>query len=378
MILFYVPDKGKIVLLKEIVNIYDGTHQTPAYKDEGVPFVSVENITDIYKYNKFISKDAYDNEFKNNHPVQGDILMTRIGDIGTPAYVSENTDMAYYVSLARLQPKNLKAKYLYYFIQTNYFQHELWKKTIHVAFPKKINKEDIGECKIILPNEKYQNKLINIMDRIEQRINTQKKIIEDLQAQKKSIINKIYTDTLCNCKLSEIITQVSIRNKNDDIDNVLSVSNKYGFIKQSDQFEDREVASDDVTNYKIVEKDIFAYNPARINVGSIAKYDLCEKGIISPMYICFKANGRLCPEYLNYYFLSSIFKRQMAKRLEGSVRQCLTYESLANIPFYLPSLEIQKKNATVIAAFISKINLENNYLKLLGNQKAYLLNKMFI
>lgn len=242
-----------------------------------------------------------------------------------------------------------------------------------------LHNEDIKSLTLYFPtNINTEKKIADFLLQIDRRISTQKKIIEDLQAQKKSIINKIYTDTLCNCKLSEIITQVSIRNKNDDIDNVLSVSNKYGFIKQSDQFEDREVASDDVTNYKIVEKDIFAYNPARINVGSIAKYDLCEKGIISPMYICFKANGRLCPEYLNYYFLSSIFKRQMAKRLEGSVRQCLTYESLANIPFYLPSLEIQKKNATVIAAFISKINLENNYLKLLGNQKAYLLNKMFI
>lgn len=316
--------------------------------------------------------------FKNNHPVKGDILMTRIGDIGTPAYVHENTNMAYYVSLARLHPNNIEGKYLYYFIQTNYFQHELWKKTIHVAFPKKINKEDIGECKIVLPDEEYQNKMIDILDRIDQRIITQKKIIEDLETQKKSIINRIYNVTSYSNKLGEIITQISIRNKNNDINNVLSVSNKFGFIKQSEQFEDREVASDDVTNYKIVEKDIFAYNPARINVGSIAKYDSSEKGIISPMYICFKANKQLYPKYLNYYFLSSSFKKQMVKRLEGSVRQCLTYESLANIPFCLPSFEMQKKNATLIAAFDKKIKLESNYLKLLESQKAYLLNKMFI
>ena len=68
----------------------------------------------------------------------------------------------------------------------------------------------------------------------------------------------------------------------------------------------------------------------------------------------------------------------MVKRLEGSVRQCLTYESLANIPFFLPSIEVQKKDATVLAAFNNKINLERNYLSLLEKQKSYLLNKMFI
>ena len=51
--------------------------------------------------------------------------------------------------------------------------------------------------------------------------------------------------------------------------NVLSVSNKLGFVEQSEQFEDRTVASEDITKYKIVRTNDFAYNPARINVGSI-------------------------------------------------------------------------------------------------------------
>lgn len=64
---------------------------------------------------------------------------------------------------------------------------------------------------------------------------------------------------------------------------MLSVSNKQGFINQSEQFEDRIVASDDTSNYKVVKKDDFAYNPARINVGSIARLTSFEIGIVSPM-----------------------------------------------------------------------------------------------
>ena len=63
------------------------------------------------------------------------------------------------------------------------------------------------------------------------------------------------------------------------------MSNRFGFINQSEQFEDRNVASDDVRNYKVVHRGDFAYNPARINVGSIAMLKSFESGIVSPMYI---------------------------------------------------------------------------------------------
>ena len=128
------------------------------------------------------------------------------------------------------------------------------------------------------------------------------------------MINVIYSTDTYNSKLSNLIIQISKRNKNNTNDNILSVSNKYGFIKQSEQFEEREVASEDISNYKIISKDIFAYNPARINVGSIAKYNNEDEGIVSPMYICFKTYDALLPEYLNYYFDSNEFKYQMKKR----------------------------------------------------------------
>ena len=69
--------------------------------------------------------------------------------------------------------------------------------------------------------------------------------------------------------LFKLLKQCSDRNRSGSDLQVLSVSNKYGFMAQSDQFEDRGVASDDTSNYKIVKKGLFAYNPARINVGSI-------------------------------------------------------------------------------------------------------------
>lgn len=158
----------------------------------------------------------------------------------------------------------------------------------------------------------------------------------------------------------------------------MSVSNRQGFIKQSDQFENRNIASEDTSNYKIVEKNDFAFNPARINVGSISRLTTFEKGIVSPMYICFRTQENVAPEYIDYFFESKHFYCEIQKRLEGSVRQCLSFEGLCNIPLSLPSLEMQQLIGKRLLTLGQKIKTETDLLELLNKQKQYLLHQMFI
>ena len=88
--------------MNEVSDIYDGTHQTPKYQDDGVMFLSVENIKTLTS-NKFISREAFEVEFKIR-PQRGDVLMTRIGDIGTANVVKTDRDVAPYVSLSLFNP----------------------------------------------------------------------------------------------------------------------------------------------------------------------------------------------------------------------------------------------------------------------------------
>ena len=92
-------------------------------------------------------------------------------------------------------------------------------------------------------------------------------LIKDCCTVMSAIIHRCYSSQTNMIPLSELLKQCSDRNRSGSDLQVLSVSNKYGFIAQSNQFEDREVASDDTSNYKVVKKGMFAYNPARINVG---------------------------------------------------------------------------------------------------------------
>ena len=242
-----------------------------------------------------------------------------------------------------------------------------------------INSKNFSECYVGIPSKDEQQKIADLLRLIDERIATQNKIIEDLKKLKSAIIEMEYSHMTKNIShIGDFIEQTSKRNKDKTIHNVLSVNNRQGFIQQSEQFENRNVASDDTSNYKIVEKDDFAFNPARINVGSIARLTLFERGIVSPMYICFRTRDGLLPEYLDYYFESKPFFTEIQKRLEGSVRQCLSFDGLCNIPFCVPSVEIQRQIGKRLSTLVQEIKLEIDFLELLQKQKKILLYQMFI
>ncbi len=144
--------------LGEVVNIYDGVHQTPEYKSAGVMFLSVENISTL-KSEKFISQEAFERDYKI-YPQYGDILMTRIGDVGTTNVVETTEKMAFYVSLALLKPQGIDSYFLSNAMKTMPFQKGLRERTLVTAIPQKINKDEIGKVVIFITNNVGEQKQI--------------------------------------------------------------------------------------------------------------------------------------------------------------------------------------------------------------------------
>ncbi|MEG0564542.1 restriction endonuclease subunit S, partial [Anaerorhabdus sp.] len=97
----------------------------------------------------------FESDFKIR-PQRGDVLMTRIGNIGTANVVETDEKLAYYVSLALFKPKKLNPYFLQSSIITANVQDQIWKRTLHIAFPKKINKNEIGEVPINVPKMEEQ------------------------------------------------------------------------------------------------------------------------------------------------------------------------------------------------------------------------------
>ncbi len=162
------------VRLKELGKIcecYDGTHQTPKYVKNGIPFVSVQNIRNINGTDKFISVEAF-NEYKVK-PRKNDLFMTRIGDIGTCALVENNDDLAYYVTLTLLRPNQniILSKFLKYMIESTHGKKELDKRILHMANPIKINLGEISKLKFFIPSLTVQEYIISILDKFDTLIN---------------------------------------------------------------------------------------------------------------------------------------------------------------------------------------------------------------
>ena len=165
-------NKVEIVKLGSIVEVYDGTRQTPDYKTSGIPFVSVENIDSIYSTEKYVSEEDFEKNYKIK-PRIDDVFMTRIGTVGKCAIVTKNIPLAYYVSLALLRPNKNKidARYLKYIIESGIGRKELNKRILFTAVPIKINKGDIDKIEIPLPPLEVQKRIVEVLDNFEKICN---------------------------------------------------------------------------------------------------------------------------------------------------------------------------------------------------------------
>ena len=314
--------------------------------------------------------------------MDGDILFQCVRPYQKNNYLhkGQNNDKTQWVaSTGYAQIRTTESpSYLYHTLNTDGFNKKVMVRCTGSSYPA-INSDDLSTIHFYFsPQKEEQRKISQLFDLLDERIATQNKIIEDLKKLKCAIIETEYNGKGHEYRIGDIIDQVSQRNKRCLVNTVLSVNNKLGFINQDEQFEDRTVASEDTSNYKVVFKDDFAYNPARINVGSIARLKSFDKGIVSPMYICFKVTDGIVPEYLESYFATNHFFKEMQKRLEGSVRLCLSFEGLCNIPIFVPCIDEQTEIGKRIYQLENKIETECNILSLYEKQKQYLLRQMFI
>ncbi|MGE3278565.1 MAG: restriction endonuclease subunit S [Candidatus Altimarinota bacterium] len=180
--------------LGEVAKIYDGTHQTPKYVKEGVPFYSVEHLTaNNFSQSKYISEEVFENENKRVRLEKGDILMTRIGDIGTARLIDWDIRASFYVSLALIKSNSeVMSRFLTHYIHSMNFQRELWKRAIHVAFPKKINLGEISHCKVKLPSLPEQQKIANFLSSIDTFIEDRAKQIKKAEKWKKGLMQQLF------------------------------------------------------------------------------------------------------------------------------------------------------------------------------------------
>ena len=179
-------------------------------------------------------------------------------------------------------------------------------------------------------------------------------------------------------ELGEFVAEISERHENKDSNGklVLSVTNKPGFAI-SEEFFNRKVFSKDLANYKVVREGQFAYNPSRVNVGSIARLKERKAGLLSPMYVVFKTNDGLEGDYLDYWIQSRRFRNLVKASTQGTVRDSLSFSALEEFPFLLPPVIEQKIIISIFSAIDSVVSKTQAIIDQTQTLKKGLMQELF-
>ena len=178
--------------------------------------------------------------------------------------------------------------------------------------------------------------------------------------------------------MGDNITVSKIKNKKNNHFIPYSISNKWGFIPQEKQFGEGNAYSktNKATNY-IVEPNAFAYNPARINVGSIAYQNNQFPVIVSSLYEIFKTKKNLNDKFLMNWFKTEKFTRQIQKLQEGGVRQYFFIDKMQESRITIPSISEQEEISKALDQINNLINLQQRKAKQLKLLKKAMLQDLF-
>lgn len=378
----------------QVVNVYDGTHQTPKYTNKGIKFLSVENIKTL-KSNKFISKEAFEKDFKVR-PEFGDILMTRIGDVGTPKVVNSNEDLAYYVSLALLKPKSIHSYFLEALIKSPTIQNEIWRKTLHIAFPKKINKNEIAKIMISYPKSEEQEKIGEFFSKLDQQIELEEQKLEKLEEQKKGYMQKIFSQELRFKDEYGNDYPEWKKKKLDDVANYRrgSFPQPYGNKEWYD-----EKNGEPFVQVVDVDKNMKLHDQTKQKISDLAK-PKSVKGFKGDIVVTLQGSiGRVALLHYDAYIdrtllLIDSFKIEMNKnyfkyvlyllflkekeRAPGGTIKTITKKVLSNFKIDIPNVGEQEKIGKFFEKYDKCIQKQSNKIELLKKRKKSFLQKMFV
>lgn len=381
------PEWNSLKLAK-LADIYDGTHMTPDYKESGIPFYSVEHITsNNFSETKFIAEDVYNQESKRVKLEKGDILMTRIGDIGTPRYIDWDVKASFYVSLALIkQSTRVNSQYLAHYISSSFFQKELHQRTIHVAFPKKINLGEIGECLVALPKKNEQSKIANFLTAVDEKITQLTQKCKLLAQYKKGVMQQIFSQELRFKDddgqdfpewTSKMLSNVAfiVMGSSPQSESYNYEGNGLPLIQGNADIKDRKSAPRIYTTQitkECLPHDILLSVRAPVGTVAISRHHACiGRGICA-----IRAKKEASQGFLYQYLLA--YEHRWKSLSQGSTFEAVNSDDIKSLELVMPHIIEQDRIANFLNAIDDKLTHTQNQLAAAKQYKQGLLQQMFI
>src|SRR5690625_3237785 len=399
-----VPEGWTETYLGEVITHKKGfAFNSGSYRDKGIRIVRISDTTrnSVHSENPVYLAEEDANGLENYKLTKDDIILSTVGSrphlldsmVGKAVKVPLEADGSLLnQNLVKVIPKASKItnEYLYEMLKNNRFIYIISTLVHRNANQVSITLSDLIQYQFVLPPLPEQKKIAQILSAWDKAITTTEQLLANSQQRKKALMQQLLTGKKRlldkngvrfsgewkDIRLKSVISKVKTRNKDNSIDRVLSVTNHSGFVLPEDQFSKR-VASDDVSNYKVVKKGEYGYNPSRLNVGSFARLDSYEEGLLSPMYVVFSVNEKILnSDYFMNWMSSNEAKQRISGSTQGAVCGSVGFRSLGGLPFNLPPVEEQQKSASVLSTADQEISALQQKLDALKQEKKALMQQL--
>ena len=282
--------------------------------------------------------------------------------------------------------------YIYYLVCSPEVREPAIKSMVGSSGRQRVQTDVVQNLEIDLPDLDTQRKIGSLLRGLDDKIAINAKINDNLEQQAASLYYSMFVsyDYYPSIEfeeselgripkgwkvltLGDVTTNIRDRVHNNSY-RVLSALNS-GILQPSDEFFTKQVFSKDIGNYIVVAENDFAYNPARVNIGSLGINDLGYIGCVSPVYVVFRTEDKY-QNFMRFFVKSKRFQEEVKTRASGSVRQAMNYTDFSLIRLaYPPKKAVHEFNAVVdpIWKTIKHLRQENDKLSEL---RDYLLPRL--
>lgn len=346
-----------LVKLEEVADLTVGFVGTMAkhYTPNGITFLRSTNVgpfditlDDI----KYISPE-FNEKLSKSQLRTGDVVIVRTGKPGACAVIPEIKGSWNCSDLVIVRPHVEKLDPVFLAAYINFASGTINSQLVG-AVQQHFNVASAKKLEIPLPNINVQKRISSLIDSLNDKITLNNKINDNLKQQALALYRSLFVDferVSSNDRISselgdiplgwniktlaEVTTNIRTRVHNHSY-KVLSALNS-GCLQPSEEYFTKQVFSKDISNYIVVKENEFAYNPARVNIGSIGLNTLGYIGCVSPVYVVFRAESEY-HYFMDFFIKSARFKEEVRIRSSGSVRQTMNYADFGLIKIAYPPL----------------------------------------
>lgn len=376
----YIPLDWEVKKFKDITAILRcGLASTPKYVEDGVPFLSAQNVKNgklnLDKY-KCISNELHEKLTKNTKPQKNDILMTRVGNVGDAALVDIDWEFSVYVSLTHIRMKEgYDSQFFTQLLNSSFIKRRSLQTQYKGGGVANLNVKVVEEFDMPIPPLKEQQKIAEILSSVDAAIEKTEQVIAKTEEVKKGLMQQLLTKGIGHTefkqttigeipveweaiKAKDIFSNVSIKNNYNE--ELLSVTQENGVVPRKDLESRVTMPEGSVKSYKLVVPGDFIISLRSFQGGlELSKI----RGIVSPAYTILQSQIEIDEEYFKYFFKSMGFINRLNSAVIG-IRdgKQISYSVFSDLYFPIPPLNEQRRISNILNNIDKRLDIEKGYL----------------